>query len=76
MERIDSAPYDLEGDQCMKLTGFFRNSLATYGNDIRYFRLYRRVQTSSGNGDWFWVKARVNGTAYWDLPIGSVNETT
>ena len=76
---IATAPYDLEGNQCMKLTGFFRNSLALYGNDIRYFRLYRRVQTSSGNGDWFWVKACVEsagGTAYWDLPIGSVNETT
>lgn len=73
---IATAPYDLEAGQCMKLTNFVKNSLATYGNDIRYFRLYRRVQTTSGQSDWFWVKAcagSAGGTAYWDLPVSVVS---
>ena len=71
-----TAPYDLDGDQCIELWGFTKNSLATYGNDIEHFRLYRRVTTTSGAGDWFWVKAGVNGETYWDLPVVTVDDDT
>lgn len=76
---VATAPYDLQGNQCMKLTNFVINSLATYGNSILYFRLYRRVTTTSGAGDWFWVKARAgstSGTAYWDLPVSIVSSSS
>ena len=73
---VATSPYDLEGNQCVRVTGFTKNSLVTYGNDIEYFRLYRRVTTTSGVGDWFWVKAGVAGTTYWDLPVGTVGSGT
>ena len=74
-----TSPFDLQGGQYVRLSNFVKNSLASTGNDIKYFRLYKRIVGSSGQGDWHIVKARPvseSGTPVWALSTGTVNSTT
>ncbi len=67
----------LEGDQHVRLNNFRYGSIATTGNDIAYFRLYRLNSSASGS-EYQLVRARpgnLSATAVYDIPVADVPDS-
>jgi len=69
---------DIEGSQYVRLKNFVIPVLATTGNDVEYFRLYRLASGTTG-AEYQLVKARpgaYSATAVYDIPVTDVPNTS
>jgi hypothetical protein len=65
-------PIDIEEGQYVRLSGFIKNSLATTGNDITHFMVYRTITSITGSRAYQLVKVRIDDTfadAVWQVPV-------
>lgn len=65
-----SAVTDIEGGQVVRLDNFVENSLASTGNDITHFQVYRATTTASGRRAFMLIKVRpdtVGGAAAYQI---------
>lgn len=72
---LPSDTYDVYEGQHIKINNFVKNSLASTGNEITHFRLYRIVRASDGSAEYQLVKVRPGGltaTPVYDIPVDDV----
>lgn len=69
----------LEGDQYARVKNFVLPVLATTGNDIKYYRLYRLETSEDANAEYQLIKSRpvnLSGTPTYDIDVDDITTTS